>query len=500
MAIPLNDNRRVAALSNSAADYAWRQLATRAGVRGADSHGHGFEELKLPIHYGAVQEASFQQPGLIVVPCREATWAGLTGRSPGSLDWLPPERVFPPGHGAPYDEPTPVLLWGEGYEDGSKPFAEQREDGSVVFYADIVAATFFMLSRWEETVVPALVPALDQHSRFPATASVAYRQNLLNRPVVDEYGLILRAWLRLLMPRWEAQPRRFTVMLSHDIDHVRRFSSPFAFARALGGDLLKRRSPALATETVGDAITQILAPDRSPYLRAIYTLAALSRKHGLDSAFYFMVSDASSPEGGYDVAAPQVRQCIAYLQEHGFEVGLHPGYDTLNNPALLAAEKARLDAILGKTRYGGRQHFLRFQVPDTWRHWEQVGLDYDSTLGYADHEGFRCGTCHPFRPFDVDQDRELHLIERPLVVMDVTLHHYRALKPAEGETRIIALARRCQQVGGEFSLLWHNSSLRGEMLPWAATYERVLERLAAMQASARRVISSASVPEFRPTA
>lgn len=47
------------------------------------------------------------------------------------------------------------------------------------------------------------------------------------------------------------------------------------------------------------------------------------------------------------------------LVEQGFEVGLHVGYDTLNDPTLLAEEKARLDAVLGHTRYGGRQHYFR---------------------------------------------------------------------------------------------------------------------------------------------
>jgi hypothetical protein len=137
-----------------------------------------------------------------------------------------------------------------------------------------------------------------------------------------------------------------------------------------------------------------------------------------------------------------------------------------------------MDTLLGKTNYGGRQHFLRFQVPDTWRHWEQVGLSYDATLGYADHEGFRCGTCHPFRPFDVEQNRELDLWEVPLIVMDGTLHNYRQLTPEQGEARILELAHRCQQVEGTFTLLWHNSSLSGDWLPWSKVYRRVIRELA----------------------
>ena len=176
-------------------------------------------------------------------------------------------------------------------------------------------------------------------------------------------------------------------------------------------------------------------------------------------------------------------QCIQGRScgSQGFEIGFHPGYDTFNDPERLAEEKDRLDAVLGKTQYGGRQHFLRFQVPNTWRHWEQIGLTYDSTMTYADHEGFRCGTCHPFRPFDVEQNRELDLWEWPLIVMDGTLRQYRGLTPEQGQARILELARRCKQVGGTFTLLWHNSSLGGEWRPWAEVYRRVVGVLAEMQ-------------------
>ena len=101
-------------------------------------------------------------------------------------------------------------------------------------------------------------------------------------------------------------------------------------------------------------------------------------------------------------------------------------------------------------------------------------------MTYADHEGFRWGTGNAFRPFDAEQDRELDLWARPLIVMDGTLRQYRGLAPAQGEARILELARRCKQVEGMFTLLWHNSSLDGEWHPWRTVYRRALEQLARM--------------------
>ncbi len=442
------------------------------------------------MHYAKPDQVHPNRPGIIVVPCSDAAWWALLERAPRGLDWLPANEVAPRGAQLPFDDPIPVLFWGEGYEDGCKPFAELRPDGIVVFYADITAAAFFMLSRWEETVMP----ARDQHERFPATASVAYKQRFLDRPIVDEYALILRQWLKVLLPGWQPQTRRFTVKLSHDIDHVRRFDNPYQAIRTFVGDLLKRRSLRCAWQTGLEAITETLSPQRASYFQGIYDLAELSQQHGINSnAFYFMAAEPGPFANQYDPASPLLRRCIEDLRERGFEVGLHAGYETFDNPEKLAWEKARLDAILGETRYGGRQHYLRFRVPNTWRHWEQVGLSYDSTMTYADHEGFRCGTCHPFQPFDVEQDRQLDLLEVPLIVMDGTLRDYRGMTPDQGEAHILELARRCQQVEGTFTLLWHNSSLDGEWRVWAEMYRRIVEMLAGMQDRGTRAGTGAAV-------
>ena len=85
------------------------------------------------------------------------------------------------------------------------------------------------------------------------------------------------------------------------------------------------------------------------------------------------------------------------------------------------AEKSSVDSALKVVARGGRQHYLRFDVSSTWKFWEKGGFAYDSTVGYAEHEGFRCGTCHPYVPFIIDEDRVCRVQEVPLIVMDGTL-------------------------------------------------------------------------------
>jgi hypothetical protein len=452
--------------------YAWRQLAQRAGISRQESADTSFEQLGVDVHYSTPGQVQTGSRSILVVPCRAEAWQELLERSERNLQWILPDRLVPNGGQLPFADPVPVLFWGEGYEDGRKPFVERREDGTVVFYSDILAATFFMLSRWEETVVP----VRDAHDRFPATASVAYKQGFLDRPIIDEYALILQAWLKVLLPRWQPNASHFSVKLSHDIDTVRSHANLRSAVRSCAGELLKRRSPSKALQ----ALHGVIRPVHDLMYQGILELADLSEEYGFKSAFYFMGAETSSYDRGYEPSSTLVRQCIGDLVERGHEVGFHPGYHTLDDPTRFAWEKSRVQEATGSEAMGGRQHYLRFRVPHTWRMWNDAALAYDSTLSYADCEGFRCGTCHPFAPFDIERNREMTVLEVPLTIMDVTLQRYRGLTPEEGQERILTLAERCRRVGGVFTLLWHNTSLQGEWHRWAMMYRRVLSVLARM--------------------
>lgn len=458
-------------LSPEAVAYAWRELARRAGVTANRSGPTGFEDLGIPVHYARPENVPDNGPAVIVVPCRPDAGRALLRMTPGALDSVEPYGAAP--EGARLEGQVPVLFWGD--PRSGTAFASLQSD-RLVFHADILAATVFLLSRWEEMVSP----ERDEHGRFPATASVAMRQGFLDRPVVDEYALVLRSWLQRLWPGWTPRRRPFEVKLSHDVDVLWAFGSLANAARIAVGDLVKRRRPSRAVATVRNALAQSSDPRRSVHFRGIERLADISRRYGFKSAFYFMAARRSFKDSGYRPEAPAVRKCIGGLRHQGFELGFHPSYRAFENRGLFAWEKARMDRCLGETRYGGRQHYLRFRVPETWRQWEECGLAYDSTLCFADWEGFRCGTCHPYRPFDLERNREIGVSEIPLVVMDDTLRLYRHLTPEAGEAVALKLAERCRAVEGTFTLLWHNSSLDGEWEDWGAAYERLVAGLSSL--------------------
>ncbi|MCB9453691.1 MAG: hypothetical protein H6672_19855 [Anaerolineaceae bacterium] len=466
-------------LTPNAIHYAIEQLLVRAGCPPPERIGETrWQTAGITLDY-ADPAAVADAVGIIIAPCAPDAGQSLLARPPGTLETRPLTDTLPEGVALPFGERLPVLFWGEGYEN-HLAFVSRREDGVVVFYADLVAAAFFMLSRWEEMALP----DRDMHQRFPVESSAACKQGFLDRPIVDEYADILREWLRTLRPDWTPQPGTFRVQLTHDIDVPLRWTFFGMTLRRMGGDLLNRRSPRMMLRSLRQGYRAWRKPDHDPTVTAYREIMRLSEANGFKSAFYFMAATPSRYDDGYDPRQQPYHRLIHEAIDRGHEIGFHPGYNTFRWLENFEAEKNRLIEAAGIPEMGGRQHYLRFSVPETWRIWEAAGMRYDSSMGYAAQEGFRCGTCHPFPPYDIEYDRPLNLIERPLIVMDATLQSYRRFSPDEGANRIMELARKCQSVNGEFVLLWHNTSLIDEWESWADTYRRVVQQLATMVSTA----------------
>jgi hypothetical protein len=120
-----------------------------------------------------------------------------------------------------------------------------------------------------------------------------------------------------------------------------------------------------------------------------------------------------------------------------------------------ACASAGVDAAID----GGRQHYLRVSMPETLEAQEAAGLRYDSSLGYADAAGFRCGTCYEFPVYSLHAGRTLAIRERPLIAMDATFSGYMRLSPEVAASELAKLKQTCRRFDGDFVLLWHNTHL-----------------------------------------
>ncbi|WP_171017141.1 polysaccharide deacetylase family protein [Pseudomonas sp. G(2018)] len=373
------------------------------------------------------------------------------------------------------------ILPAPGLKTISGALIEQSDAGIKIHY-DLLGFVYWMLARCEE-----LSPEqLDEHGRFPVAQSNAAKHGYLDRPLVDEWLTLLGEVISRQWPGLKLKAHAFSMRVSHDVDEPSRyaFRSFKGLVRAVGGDLLKR----------GD----LLAALRVPFIKlgsrnrispqdpsnTFDWLMTESERHGLISAFYFICGRTDpARDGDYEIEHPAIRALLRTIHERGHEIGLHPSYNTFLSDDGIAQEAQRLKKVcreegIDQAAFGGRMHYLRWRHPNTLAAWEKAGMTYDSTLGYAELPGFRCGTCHEYPAFDPIAQKMLRLRIRPLIVMDVTLisPSYMGLEPDE-EARVLVekLKSACRAVGGTFTLLWHNSNfLRVEE---RAFYSAILERV-----------------------
>lgn len=353
-------------------------------------------------------------------------------------------------------------------------------DGSITLSLDIFGSAFFMLSRYEEVVTR----ARDQHQRFTSDNAFSGLAGVLDRPIINEYLEILWSALSRLWPALERKQRRHRVWLSHDVDWpLGTAGRPLTrAARTIAGDVISRGSPGLALRRGISHLRTLRGNTDADLNNTFDFIMNLNERHGFATAFYF-ISEQSAGEidGVYSLDDPWIRNLMTHIHERGHEIGLHPSYRTFDNPARTRREFGRLRKVaselgIEQPRWGGRQHFLRWEAPTTWQNWEDAGLDYDSTLGFSDRAGFRCGVCYDFPVFNLHTRERLNLREHPLIAMEVTLTGYMGLSWEAAADAIVDLNETCRRYDGEFTLLWHNNNLvTGEE---KRTYAAVLERLA----------------------
>lgn len=342
----------------------------------------------------------------------------------------------------------------------------ERERNTVRFSLDVLAATVLMLGRGEEIVSG----PRDVWGRFPASESALGREDALERPIVDEYGDALARAFDELIPNFSPPARSLRVHLSHDVDDV---GVPLRFMQSLG-HTLRRRS---VSATLRDFVASISSA-RPALLCALTALVQEALERSMRTAVYFKVSRKTPFDSGYPLEHPKVRATVEWLRDAGVELGVHPSHFTLGSPQRLLEEVTALRGVLGQNVLGGRQHHLRWS-PKTWLDWENNGLSYDSSVGFAGHVGFRAGTAVPYKPWLFWLDREASLLELPLIVMDTTLFRYQRLTVNQIRDTLTRLLATCRSVGGVFTLLWHNINFVAARD--VALYREVLDALTPLE-------------------
>ena len=321
------------------------------------------------------------------------------------------------------------------------PIITQQSESSIICDIDIIAGAFFMLSRWEETVTE----ERDSEGRFPTHASYAYKHSILKKPVVHIYAELFRVFanrLGIAIPYIHT----FTKTISHDIDYFKKWNSSIDIIKTCVGDIVKRRSLQLCAHNMRCFIKK-----NDPYDTYI-KLMDLSEKHGCISRFYLLFSKDNIRQ----FQSKYAKKIFSEIVQRGHELGIHYNHYTLDSVEEMKQDTAVFEELIQQKPLYSRQHFLRFQYPETFQALIMCGIQQDSSLYYRDALGFRTGMCIQHSVFDIHLRATLPIRELPLLCMDVTLQNYPSIKDAE--YTILQLLEITKRYNGNFVCLWHNSS------------------------------------------
>lgn len=156
--------------------------------------------------------------------------------------------------------------------------------------------------------------------------------------------------------------------------------------------------------------------------------------------------------------SPEMKTLIRKLKANGDEIGIHGSFFSYKDLMLLSEETQELEQLINETVIGTRQHHLNLDIPETWEYQIQVGLKYDSSLGFNHAIGFRWGTSFPF--FPNSEKKIIPILEIPLIIMDKFIKYY-----DDKEQTCLILAEEVKRYRGVLTLLWHPRNFNIQEFP-----------------------------------
>lgn len=353
----------------------------------------------------------------------------------------------------------------EVIEKDSVKFLFPNEEDDLGF--DIFSSVFFMVSRYEEYLP--FTP--DEFGRFEGEDSLAFQNNFLHLPVVNNWIKIFQKALQKKFPTLKIKPFSFSTILTYDIDVAYKFSGR-SFGRAIGSvgkDLLR-----FNFKNIFERIQALPKLKKDPWDVYDY-LKEMILKNKLKSVFFFLLSDKTDHDLNLNYQNPVMKNLVNKIQAFS-EIGIHPSFYSSFFPGKIIIEKERLENLSAKRITKSRQHYLKFILPETHNSLLTAGITEDYSMGFSKMPGFRAGTCKPFYFYDLQNEKATELKIFPITFMEGTLMDK---KPEDALQKILELLKEVKNVGGTFIPLWHNHTISetGEYSVWKNVHDKMIEEI-----------------------
>jgi hypothetical protein len=337
---------------------------------------------------------------------------------------------------------------------------------------DIFAASFFLLSRYEEY----LPHIADSYNRFEADSSIAFQNNFLHLPVINLWAAGLRNVILSRFPQTKHRESSYEYISTIDIDNAWAFRHK-GFMRTSGAYL--RSLLRLDLTDFKERALTLAGRMQDPY-DTYDLLQSVQEEYRLKMIYFILLGNYGVNDKNISANNFSFQALIKRLADYG-ETGIHPSFGSNENPNQVRIEISRLAQITHKPVTKSRQHFLKLHFPATYKNLLSCGVQEDYTMGYATRIGFRAGVCSPFTWYDLDSEQETSLVVYPFAIMDATLLYYMKLSPEEAVKSCAELIEAIRKVNGTCITVWHNETISNwrQWAGWREVYREVVKMASA---------------------
>jgi len=330
----------------------------------------------------------------------------------------------------------------------------QNWDETVCFFSrgevsdlpfDIFAASFYLLSRYEE--YQPHVP--DAFGRFSFRSSLAFKHNFLDQPVVDIWAYKLRDALKIRFPSMVFPNRVFQVQPIIDVPlaYQYKYQGSVRTVNGILNDLIHFRFSFLYARLL------VLMNFRKDPFDSFNYLINKQKKFKRRFIVTFLVGKYSTYDNNLSLNKAAFVALIKSIADYSM-VGIKNSYLNLLNLAEMKSDKEHLEAVINRPIVGSRNSYNKLNLPNSYRHLIELEVHRDFSMGYHDAIGFRAGTCTPFLFYDMDFEIQTPLELHSFHVMDASLLSYRSL--LDKQQRLDQLIQTVKKVNGTLVFLVHN--------------------------------------------
>ena len=339
------------------------------------------------------------------------------------------------------------------------------------FPFDIFAASFYLLSRYEEY----LPHQKDMYGRYAHENSLAFKENFINLPLINQWLEDFKNTLKKKFPNFPIHNPQFQFLPTYDIDEAwcYKHKDPLRTAGAVAKAFITGQ-----WTRINERI-KVLKGNRDDPFDSYEWIDNLHRQYILKPRYFFLVPGKT---GKYDRnILPKEKALQQLIRQHAenYTIGIHPSWQSGDDPSLIKKEMETIERITGKKVTLSRQHFIRFTLPETYRYLINTGIKEDFSMGYGSINGFRASVASPFYWYDLEKEETTGLLIYPFCFMEANSFFEQKYSPQQALDEIRQYYNTVKSVKGTFISIWHNTFLGTDKLftGWREVYEKFIKEI-----------------------